>query len=189
VLTFDDGYRDFYTHAFPVLRQCGFAATVFLPTDFIGNGRPGLCCKEHLIWEEVRELAGQGITFGSHTHTHPQLKGLSRSAIVQELRRSRNIIEDKLGSAVTEFSYPYRFPEENVEFKKFFVGELTKAGYICGVTTSIGRYRAGDDAIFIKRLPVNSDDDKAFLEAKLKGNYDWLHTPQYLVKRVRSRVR
>lgn len=187
VITFDDGYSDFYFEAFPILEQYGFRATVFLATAYAGgkafNGRP---C---LSWEHIRELNAAGIAFGSHTHTHPQLSNLHRSDITQELRRSKNIIEDRLGSAVTVFSYPYRFPEENKEFKGFIAEELANAGYIRGVTTVIGRYRDGDNAMLIQRLPVNSDDDESFFDAKLNGSYDWLRTPQYMVKRILAGVR
>lgn len=181
VITFDDGYSDFYFEAFPILQEYGFRATVFLATSYVGESFNGRRCLE---WEQIRELYATNVAFGSHTHTHPQLRDLSRSAIVQELRQSKNIIEDKLGNAVTDFSYPYRFPEENRELKGFIGEELTNAGYIRGVTTIIGRYRAGDNAMQIKRLPVNSNDDEAFLDAKLMGSYDWLHTPQYMIKRA-----
>lgn len=184
VLTFDDGFSDFYFEAFPILREHGFRATVFLATAYVGGepfkGRP---C---LNWEQIRELHTAGIVFGSHTHTHPQLMDLPRSAVVQELRRSKRIIEDRLGSIVTDYSYPYRFPEENSEFKAFLHDELRNAGYARGVTTIIGRYHPGDSEMFMKRLPANSEDDEALLDAKLEGSYDWLHTLQYMIKQARS---
>ena len=81
VLTFDDGYRDFYTEAFPVLRSYGFTATVFLPTAYIDGKRPGLRDKEHLTWDHARELSAAGISFGSHTVNHPELRELGWSEI------------------------------------------------------------------------------------------------------------
>jgi peptidoglycan/xylan/chitin deacetylase (PgdA/CDA1 family) len=186
VLTFDDGYQDFYTHAFPVLQQYGFAATVFLPTDFIGNGRPGLCCKEHLTWEEVRELAGQGITFGSHTCTHPQLHRVGPGEVHDELARSHSAIAREIG-ACYEFCYPYKFPEQDTRFASTLSETLTSLGYSCCLTTRIGVDHEAGDLFALKRIPINSGDDLIFFDAKLNGAYDWLYSFQSIVKRIRER--
>lgn len=98
VLTFDDGYLDFYTQAFPVLRRYGFTATVFLPTAYIDGKRPGIRGKEHLNWDQVRELHSAGVDFGSHTVNHPQLYDLGWPDIEYELRVSKEAIESQLNS-------------------------------------------------------------------------------------------
>jgi peptidoglycan/xylan/chitin deacetylase (PgdA/CDA1 family) len=104
VLTFDDGYRDFYTDAFPVLKRYGFTATVFLPTAYVDGKRPGLKNKEHLNWNEVRELYRAGISFGSHTVNHPQLHDLDWPEIEFELKESKAVIESQLSEAAGPFN-------------------------------------------------------------------------------------
>jgi peptidoglycan/xylan/chitin deacetylase (PgdA/CDA1 family) len=185
VLTFDDGYRDFYTEAFPVLQQYGFTATVFLPTSFIDTGKKlGLKGKEHLNWAEVVELEREGITFGSHTVTHPQLSFLKRNQIESEVKESKGIIEDKIGKSIESFSYPFAFLEDR-EFKKFLGETLERAGYNNGVSTRIGTVTNGEDRFFLKRIPVNSFDDMPLFKAKLDGLYDWLNIPQYFLKKLK----
>ena len=188
VLTFDDGYRDFYTHAFPVLRQYGFSATVFLPTDFIGDGRPGLRCKQHLKWEEVRELAGQGIAFGSHTCTHPQLHKAGPERLHDELTRSRVAIAREIG-ACSGFCYPNKFPDQDARFTSTLSKVLMSSGYSCCLTTRIGVDHEAEDLFALKRIPINSGDDLFFFDAKLNGAYNWLYSLQSMVKRSRERFK
>jgi peptidoglycan/xylan/chitin deacetylase (PgdA/CDA1 family) len=189
VLTFDDGYRDFYTHAFPVLKEYGFTATVFLPTSLINNGtKPGLKGKEHLYWAEVVELEKTGITFGSHTVTHSQLRFLKREEIPREIKESKEIIEDNTGKLVGSFSFPFAFPDEDKQFKNYVTATLEECGYKNGVSTRIGTVNDEEDKFFLKRIPLNSFDDIVFFEAKLGGHYDWLYKPQCYFKIVKSKL-
>jgi peptidoglycan/xylan/chitin deacetylase (PgdA/CDA1 family) len=182
VITFDDGYRDFYTQAFPILQKYNFAATVFLPTGFIDNKNLRLKQKEHLHWSEVRTLFRDGITFGSHTVTHPQLDTLKDDEIEHEIKRSKETIEDNLGQSINTFSYPFKFPEANGRFVRLLRNLLQKYAYSHGVSTRIGTTTKNDDSYFMKRVPINSLDDLSLFEAKLEGGYDWLHKLQYVKK-------
>jgi len=186
VITFDDGYRDFYTQAFPALNRYGFTATVFLPTSFIGKAPIQFKGKDCLTWNEVRELRKHGITFGSHTVTHPQLSTLEPGAVKDEVVSSKRTIEDNLGEAVDCFAYPFAFPEANAAFKADLRDTLRQAGYHNGVCTTIGRPDSAEDVFFLKRLPINSCDDPMLFEAKLSGSYDWLAKPQYLMKMAKK---
>jgi len=188
VITFDDGFRNFYTSAFPVLNRYGFTATMFLPTAHIGESHLTFKGKECLSWAEVRELQQHGISFGSHTVTHPQLHDCDANSLQQEIVGSKQTIEQKLGCAVQSFSYPYAFPETDASFKQSLRQELRQAGYENGVCTTVGRPGPTSDPFFLKRLPVNSDDDSQLFLAKLAGSYDWLAKPQYLVKMAKKWV-
>jgi peptidoglycan/xylan/chitin deacetylase (PgdA/CDA1 family) len=184
VITFDDGLRDYYTHAFPVLRSAGMASTVFLTTGYIDGRFPtGVPC---LRSAEVKQLAQQGVEFGSHTVSHSRLVDLSIRELERELADSKSHVEDLIGSPVGLFSYPYRFPQERMTFQRSLRERLLANGYSAGVTTVVGRAAASDDALFLPRIPANDCDDDTLLRAKLEGAYDWLGPPQMVYKRSRA---
>ena len=188
VITFDDGYADFYRSAFPIMNQYGLTATVYLPTAFIGERAVRFLQKDCLTWSEVRELREHGITFGSHTVTHPRLRELNAGAIKKEIVDSKNAMEGKLGCAVDSFAYPYAFPQTDTEFKRMLRELLQEAGYRNGVSTIVGRAGRKSDPLFMERLPVNSFDDRALLQAKLAGAYDWIAAPQHLTKMAKTKM-
>jgi peptidoglycan/xylan/chitin deacetylase (PgdA/CDA1 family) len=189
VITFDDGYHDFYRHAFPVLSQCGFSATVFLPTAYIGESPRSFKGRHCLTWTEVRELNQHGIRFGSHTVTHPQLRELSCAAVKDEISGSKKTIEEKLGGEVDSFAYPYAFPQTDTDFRSMLRDLLLQAGYRNGVCTIVGLARSKSDPFFMERLPVNSCDDGALFQAKLAGAYDWIGKFQYASKMTKACLR
>ena len=187
VLTFDDGFQDFYTQAFPILADFGHTATVFLPTQYIASERRRFKNWQCMIWSEVREMHKAGITFGSHTHSHKQLRSLRKDEVEEEIRCSKEAIEDRLGRSVESFSYPFAFPETDRAFKETLKDLLRAKGYKNGVTTVIGTVAANNDPFFLPRLPVNEADDLRLFQAKLEGGYNWLHSIQYLSKLVKRR--
>jgi peptidoglycan/xylan/chitin deacetylase (PgdA/CDA1 family) len=113
VLTFDDGFADFYSSAAPVLQRLKLPATVFLPTGFCGrtNGWPGQAAwvTEHplLDWPQVAELAQEGLGFGAHSISHPVLTALSAEEAEREIAGSKAELEERTGCRVEFFAYPY----------------------------------------------------------------------------------
>jgi len=186
VITFDDGFRDFYTHAFPILAEYNFKATMFIVSGLTANETVRADGKEYMTWSEVREIHAHGIQIGSHTVNHPELYKLSPKEVEYEVRQSKETIEDELGEAIQSFAYPYAFPEDDKKFTSHLQELLQTHGYENGVSTIIGTARSDDNWFFMPRLPVNSYDDLRFLAAKLEGGYDWLHKPQYLFKMTKK---
>ncbi len=186
VITFDDGYADFYDNAFPVLAEHGYQATLFIVTGLTSTRRVTKNGKEYMTWSEVREVHARGIRIGSHSVSHGKLWNMTPSQIDEELRGSKQVIEDKLGVAVQSFAYPYAFPAQDKRFTEVLRERLQHHGYGNGVSTTIGTATKKADRYFLPRLPVNRFDDETFFMAKLEGGYEWLRGFQRAKKALQT---
>lgn len=110
VVTFDDGYADFYTRALPVLEQYGFTATVFVTSGWVQEAGPG----RMLNWSQLVEATRTGIEVGAHSSQHPQLDQLPEKLLREELYASKERIEDKLGLPVPGLAYPFGYSNAKV---------------------------------------------------------------------------
>lgn len=112
-ITFDDGFKNIYDLAFPVLKKFGFKATVFLVTGYCGrnnqwNGQPEWVPSLDLLnWNEVVEMSNNGIDFGAHTMSHPNLSKLLFQQATIEIVNSKSMIREHLGKDTMFFAYPY----------------------------------------------------------------------------------
>lgn len=126
VLTFDDGYRDFYENAYPILKSHNFKATIFVISQHIGGSA-------YLSWAQLQEMVSSGLVIvGDHTLSHPSLLPLSEEKLKDEIISAKNIIEQNLGISVNIFSYPYG--GANGQAEKI----LKEAGFLAAVTSSRG---------------------------------------------------
>jgi peptidoglycan/xylan/chitin deacetylase (PgdA/CDA1 family) len=113
VITFDDGFKNFYSTAYPVLKEYGFTATVFLVPGYCGrnnqwDGQPKeIPLLDLLDWEEIREMADNGIDFGAHTMNHVDLSKLLAEQAYEEIINSKRVIQKYLEKDVRLFAYPY----------------------------------------------------------------------------------
>lgn len=109
VLTFDDGYENFYTLAYPILRYHGFTATVFVITDktFKQNDPRRETDKRYLTWEQIEFLHKNGFSFGSHTCSHAMLTKLPCEEMQKELVNSKAYLEAGLGEQIEWLAYPH----------------------------------------------------------------------------------
>jgi peptidoglycan/xylan/chitin deacetylase (PgdA/CDA1 family) len=177
VLTFDDGYIDTYENASPILRKFGFTATIFVVAKPVEEGNKG-----YLSWQEMRELAQNHFTFGSHTLTHPRLPSLDNKTIERELDESKKIIEDHLGQPVDMLAYPYGKSNERIQ------DMACKAGYhaACGVT--LGHW----GPLNLWRVPVKEHESELTFHWKAYGRYytyTWLIVETYIGRKMRAHKR
>jgi peptidoglycan/xylan/chitin deacetylase (PgdA/CDA1 family) len=150
VITIDDGWRSAYDIAFPILKRYGYAATLFVYTDFVGGG------SKAMDWDAVREMAKNGIDIQCHTKTHRALSKAENEgfreyfeAIQRELTESARVIKTRAGTDVKYLAYPYR------DTNNIVVALLEKLGYRGAFTVTRGSdpffvhpYRIGRSMIY-----------------------------------------
>ncbi|OGE20015.1 hypothetical protein A3A14_00190 [Candidatus Daviesbacteria bacterium RIFCSPLOWO2_01_FULL_43_38] len=143
ILTFDDGYIDFYFNAYPILKKYGFSATIFIPTGLVGQ-------PAYLSWSQIKDMHSSGlVVFGAHTVSHPHLPSLSRETALKEITESKNTLSDHLGVPVNFLAYPYGSTNESVI-------TLTKeAGYTGSVGTWPDKIQSEGTIYNMPRLRVS----------------------------------
>ena len=148
ILTFDDGFADFYEEALPVLRRYGFAATLYVATGFVnGTSRwlqhEGEANRPMLTWDQLREISANGIECGGHSHNHPQLDTLSPAEASREIVQSKRLLENHLGQQVLSFAYPFGYHLASIR------RQVQEAGYTsaCAVKYAMNSERTNPFAL------------------------------------------
>jgi peptidoglycan/xylan/chitin deacetylase (PgdA/CDA1 family) len=151
-ITFDDGFRNFAEHALPVLSSYGFPATVFAVSGYCGkrNNWPsqvstGIPNLELMDWRELREAGASNVRIGAHTVNHPLLTRLTDREIQQELRQSRQEIEQHMGRDAPLFAYPYG----NTDLR---VCRMARQHFDIACTTELAAVRQESDALRLPRI-------------------------------------
>ena len=157
ILTFDDGYIDFYTAAFPLLKRYNAKATIYIITGRVG--KPG-----YLTWDQLRELAASPlITIGAHTRTHPQLAEKGAARVRDELDGSKADLESHLGVAVRHLAYP------SGSYNKDTIKQAQLSGYMTAVTVHFGIRERADKLLELPRVFVKGGETLDELIAGLRG--------------------
>jgi len=165
-VTFDDGLKNVWTNAVPILHELDCPAAMYVPTAYIGKtlaDDPELMARyfeptrdayplpvEFLSWDDCRSMAAAGVTIGAHTVSHVRLATLDEAGVRRELGESKAAVEREMGGVCRHFCAPWGFPERD------FVPDrdtriAREIGFESLVTTLRGAARQGDDPFFIRR--------------------------------------
>ena len=143
LLTFDDGYLDNYTNAFPVLQEFGFTATMFVVTEFIDNGY-----EPYITWAMVEEMAVAGIYFEPHSRTHPDLRQRERDFLIWEILGPQETLAAHIGYTPRYFAYPVGWYDDDV------IAMLQELNFWGAVTTFSGKQHGFTDRYEWTRLRI-----------------------------------
>lgn len=178
VLTFDDGYSDTFTTAFPIMSSLGLPFTLYVSSGHIESGRsryPDLAA-EPLSWEMIDTMLESGLlTLGSHTHSHVDVRELSAGGIERELARCDDLIEQRVGVEVRHFAYPWGYWSPTAD-------RLVRDRYDSAVLGSVQSSADDWDPYLIHRYPIQLSDGMRYFRARLEGGL-------LLEERVRRLIR
>jgi len=162
ILTFDDGYKDFYTQVFPLLKKYNYKATLYVVVNALGT-------KGYLTRDQIKELAASGLVeIGSHSFNHPDLRSLKEKDAKFEISISKVILEEICGQPVTSFAYPFGY------YKNEFFSIASTTGYTNAVSVNAGSRQGEQNIWLLSRLRPGERTGEAlikWLEAWAQAKY------------------
>lgn len=145
VITFDDGDKDQYLNAYPILKKYGYTATFFIITNSVGG-------QSYMSWDMLKDMVKNGMDIESHSVHHPNMARLDFGATDYELLKSKEKLEEKLGIKIKYFAYP------GGAFSGITIEELQKLGYLSAVTVRHTQYHTEKDNVYtVGRMHIDSD--------------------------------
>jgi len=156
VLTFDDGYRDNFETAFPILNALGLSATFFVITSRIES-------PEFMSWQQLAEMQQQNMHIESHAHTHTPLELLSELEIVREVTHSKTMLEQKLNKPVRFMSFPHG------SYNKTALDAARDANYLACGTSNFGVVHEFSDTFELPRILIRKKHTIMKFESFCRG--------------------
>ncbi len=156
IISFDDGYRDNYENAFPLLRKYGYTGIFFVFTQVIDTYN-----LSYLTWEMVKEMHQAGMEFGSHGYRHYDLSDKGVDFLVYEILGSKEAIEERIGEPVRFFSYP------SGSYDELTIRVVESANFWGAVTTQWGAEQSFNSRFEMPRIRVRGNDTPTELAQKL----------------------
>jgi len=182
ILTFDDGYLDFFQEAWPIIRAHGWPVTVYLPTKFVGDRElwhgHATPPRPIMSWEQIKQLADQGVTFGGHSHRHPDLSTLEPDEIRLELTTCQDEIQLHTGRTPAHFAPPYGRGNAAVQ-------TAIRALYESSCGTRLATAQSSNDPFDLPRLEMYYYQNTASWERHLAGR----GIPYLAVRKILRAVR
>jgi peptidoglycan/xylan/chitin deacetylase (PgdA/CDA1 family) len=157
-ITFDDGYRDNFENAAPVLERLKLPATFFVVTRWMGTDvvpwwdRQLGVAHPWMTWDQVRSLHQRGFDIGAHTQTHADLGQISGVDARDEIVGSKVELERQLGAPVELFAYPYGGRDNLTESNR---QQVRAAGFRCCCSAAGGINASGTDPFLLRRIPIS----------------------------------
>ncbi len=186
LLSFDDGFLDFAEQAAPVLREHGFPAVVYLPAARIGGQEDwsaphGGDPRALMSWDHVRGLAAEGVSFGGHSLSHPDLTTLDDETLEREVAGSADRIADELGQRPATFAPPYGATDPRVR-------AVLARHYRAALGTRFDVATPDDDRFDLPRIEMHYFRDPARWRAHLDGRGGWYLALRKGLRAVRRMV-